>query len=718
MKISKDGEGRKSEMRELAIRYQRLGFNVVPTTKEKHPIGSWKAAQEERQEETAVAGMTWDAGVAAVCGPVSGDLLAIDIDKAENDAVCYAALQAMGLPRDYPWTVQTPGQGFHIWVRCPAAELEQHLDGKGKLIGDLPGCKQVELRWTGCIAVLPPSLHPNGNRYAFWNGDGIPDEPPTMRGAQAVLAAASWRGGKSTNAVTEPDADVDPPAEDADAESRSENYLQAALAGETEKVATAYEGTRNDTLNAAAFALGQLHTEGLTKEQVYDALRDAATRAGLAQREIGSTFESGWEDGKAKPRSAVEQLSSYPIDALPTDVRDFVSMGAASIGCDPVMVAAPLLAYLGGMIGNGQCLELKQGWKEYPVLWMAVVAPPGSAKTPADGLARRGLEYLQGEAKDTYEEEYKIYEIQKEEYEKEKKKKKGGGDDMITRMEGEIFDDRPVKPHLDHYYTTDVTIEALADILNHSIGLTLARDELVGWVCSHDAYKGGKGGERQQHLSNWSSANLKVDRKTKEPIIVRDPVVCVTGGIQPDLLAELAQEVGRRDGFLERFLFAHPPVHPIKWSEASVPPGLAMIIRGDFEQLREPEEQDPITLSEEAKAVWVQWHDENSDLIPDVTGTTAGMYAKMPSQCARLALILHCLDNPGFAHEVPVTEETMQSAIAIAEYHRAHNEYVLRKIETTQAGSGDGHLRERLLAAFAEQGELTRTGVDKCLGGG
>src|SRR5665811_754224 len=182
MKISKDGEGRKSEMRESALHYYRLGFNVVPTTKCKKPIGSWKAAQQRRQEATAVAGMTWNAGVAAVCGPVSGDLLALDIDAAEDDAVCLAVLSAMGLPADYPWVVQTPGQGFHIWVRCPAAELEQQLGDKGKLIGDLPGCKQVELRWTGCIAVLPPSLHPNGNRYAFWNGDGIPDEPPTMRG--------------------------------------------------------------------------------------------------------------------------------------------------------------------------------------------------------------------------------------------------------------------------------------------------------------------------------------------------------------------------------------------------------------------------------------------------------------------------------------------------------------------------------------------------------
>ena len=503
---------------------------------------------------------------------------------------------------------------------------------------------------------------------------------------------------------------------DRPADSRLENYLSAALEAETAKVAAAHEGTRNDTLNAAAFALGQLHAEGLTKEQVYDALLDAATRAGLAQREIDSTFESGWNAGKAHSRTVAGfsvppssgRLPSYPIDALPEDVRAFVKAASESVGCDPAMIAVPLLAYMGGTIGNGQRLELKPDWREYAVLWTAVVAPPGSAKTPADRLARRGLEVLQGEANYTYEEERDRYKILKKEYDAEKKK--GGG--MIIKGDGP-----PEEPHLDHFYSTDATIEALADMLEHSPGLTLMRDELVGWVRSHDAYKSGKGGERQQHLSNWSSANLKVDRKAKDSIIVRRPVVCVTGGIQPDMLFELAQEVGRQDGFLERFLFAHPPVHPIKWSEASVPPELAMIIRGDFEQLREPEEQDPITLSEEAKAVWVQWHDENSDLIPDVTGTTAGMYAKMPSQCARLALILHCLDNPGFAHEVPVTEETMQSAIGIAEYHRAHNEYVLRKIEATQAGSGDGHLRERLLAAFAEQGELTRTDVDKCLGG-
>jgi|SRR5680860_1117698 len=131
--------------------------------------------------------------------PMLCNLVVIDIDTAESDAPLWGTLQAMGLPADYPWVVQTPDQSFHIWVRCPTAELEQYLGGQDKLIGDLPGCKQVELRWRGYIGMLPPSAHPNGGRYAYLSGGDIPGEPPTTVAVQEVLAVAAWRSTRLRN---------------------------------------------------------------------------------------------------------------------------------------------------------------------------------------------------------------------------------------------------------------------------------------------------------------------------------------------------------------------------------------------------------------------------------------------------------------------------------------------------------------------------------------
>jgi len=77
----------------------------------------------------------------------------------------------------------------------------------------------------------------------------------------------------------------------------------AALREETGKVATAQPGTRNDTLNRAAFNLGQLTASGLLPPlAVVTALSHVAGRAGLPEGEAGRTIRSGMTAGMRKPR--------------------------------------------------------------------------------------------------------------------------------------------------------------------------------------------------------------------------------------------------------------------------------------------------------------------------------------------------------------------------------------------------------------------------------
>jgi hypothetical protein len=81
-------------------------------------------------------------------------------------------------------------------------------------------------------------------------------------------------------------------------------YAQAALADEHDAVATAAQGTRNDTLNRSAFSLGQLVADGtLAEDQVTATLTDAALTAGLDKREIAATIRSGLTAGRRFPRS-------------------------------------------------------------------------------------------------------------------------------------------------------------------------------------------------------------------------------------------------------------------------------------------------------------------------------------------------------------------------------------------------------------------------------
>jgi hypothetical protein len=84
---------------------------------------------------------------------------------------------------------------------------------------------------------------------------------------------------------------------------RRPRYFGAALRGEVAGVAAARPGTRNDTLNRAAFRLGQLAAAGHgTLDELSGPLLAAALAAGLPEAESLATINSGLTAGQRHPR--------------------------------------------------------------------------------------------------------------------------------------------------------------------------------------------------------------------------------------------------------------------------------------------------------------------------------------------------------------------------------------------------------------------------------
>jgi hypothetical protein len=293
--------------RSLAAYYRTYGFNLVPLGADKRPVATgiaksgailrfrWEDWQTEVQTDTRwrdLKAPSWWAdvrGVAAICGPISGDLACIDFDQVD-ESVLVAFLTAAGLPAAYPWTVRTPGGGWHVWLRCPGLTLD-----KGKL--DRPGIEggHIELRHTGHYVVLPGSMHPSGRRYE-WRGavpaDG-PDAIDTDRllaAYQAVTVAEQPKPAPAAHTSAQPDASLSA-------------YALAALNDEVDRLRNAANGTRNNTANNAAFALGQLAGAGLlTESEIEQALLSAALSAGLDEGEALTTIRSGIAAGARQPR--------------------------------------------------------------------------------------------------------------------------------------------------------------------------------------------------------------------------------------------------------------------------------------------------------------------------------------------------------------------------------------------------------------------------------
>lgn len=88
----------------------------------------------------------------------------------------------------------------------------------------------------------------------------------------------------------------------------AEGYARAAYTAEVQAVADCHQGKRNDTLNIAAFNLGQLVASGhLSYEAVWNGLYEAALHSGLDTNETTATLNSGLRAGMAHGREIPER---------------------------------------------------------------------------------------------------------------------------------------------------------------------------------------------------------------------------------------------------------------------------------------------------------------------------------------------------------------------------------------------------------------------------
>jgi Bifunctional DNA primase/polymerase, N-terminal len=177
------------------------------------------------------------------------------------------------------YTVDTPSGGSHLYFTAPETPVRNSAGRLGPLI---------DVRADGGYVVGDGSLV-GGRRYAA-RGDFLP----------LALPLPAWIARLLCGEPALPDLSRPLPALD---RTQGRAYALAAFREETRRVAEARVGTRNDTLNRAAFSLGQLVAAGLIPPlPVMTGLADAAERAGLPDDEARRTIRSGMAAGARKPR--------------------------------------------------------------------------------------------------------------------------------------------------------------------------------------------------------------------------------------------------------------------------------------------------------------------------------------------------------------------------------------------------------------------------------
>jgi putative DNA primase/helicase len=209
-------------------------------------------------------------------GPVSG-VVAIDDDTEGRTAA-----QDLNLPRTV--TAITGNGGFHYYFRCPKG-------GMRNSVGLL--APSVDVRGDGGQVLLPGSIHPEtGERYRWAEGLS-PDDIEIVEFPSHLLEKLQARRRARTEAE---------PGTAAKNSHRAMSYARGALRRSIEQMRSATLGTRNESLNRCAFALGRFIGGGFLAEvEVEVALIEAALSTGLNEGEARKTLRSGIKAGIDNP---------------------------------------------------------------------------------------------------------------------------------------------------------------------------------------------------------------------------------------------------------------------------------------------------------------------------------------------------------------------------------------------------------------------------------
>lgn len=360
------------------------------------------------------------------------------------------------------------------------------------------------------------------------------------------------------------------------------------------------------------------------------------------------------------------KTNRFPVEVFPFPVQKIITATNENLNFPIDFIGASLLYGVSVAVGNTYRVEVKKGWLESAVLYLAIVARAGTNKSHPLSFA---LQPIVGQDKKTYRQ----YEQQRQDYEKAVSLSKKEREQQAI---GE-----PIKPVWQKFLLSDFTPEALAEVHKfNKRGIGVYVDELAGWFKNFNRYN--KGSEMEFWLSVWSGKPINIDRKTGEPVFIPLPFISVAGTIQNGILNELAKDSRTQNGFIDRILFVIPDnIQKEYWSETDLPPVvsenwqsiisnlLSLSITNDDTFNPIPE---VLKFTPEAKRILFEWQKVNTDQSNDAENEAiSGIYSKLEMYAIRLALILEMMQYAcNESDKQAVSVEAIQGALKLVEYFK------------------------------------------------
>ena len=393
-----------------------------------------------------------------------------------------------------------------------------------------------------------------------------------------------------------------------------------------------------------------------------------------------------------------------PVDGLSPNATEMLRKVASSLQCPVDIALSAMFATVGVAMGKRVIIDDGK-YRNYPCLWVCVVAPSGSNKSTPIRFFLQPLKDRDSYNYGVYREELRAY-----------------------RQAG---DDKGDKPVFKQYVISDSTPEARNQVLSvNPNGILLYRDELKGMIDDFCRY--AKSGELSQMLSMFDSDTIVVNRKSDEPLLIKDPFMSIIGSIQPSVFVDtFGNDNMMNNGFNQRWLFCYPESGmPEMYNDVSIPQSVISdwkdfiynLIMYDFSVMG-----GKIYIRGEAKRVYIDYYNSLQIKKASADDYLSSVYSKLQIHVIRWAGVAHILGNSPTS--IDITPEEMEYSVRCMDYFER---CALKVYRMLLEGRGNRHEvksmgKEEMIAnvyhctspvsqrAVADALGITKQYVSKCL---
>ena len=423
---------------------------------------------------------------------------------------------------------------------------------------------------------------------------------------------------------------------------------------------------------------------------------DAWLTARLRDPEPSSHPASAKTDDWPEPVDFMAAQLGAPIlkeHHVPPSLWPFISDNAERMGVATSSVALCAIVSAAAAINEEWKIQPKRNdwdWTEGARLWGALVGPPSVLKSPVIALTTKPIEMLDIKAMEEWNAQQSEHAAWKE-----------AVDETIPE---------PKTPPRDRFLVESATIEALQEVLRDDAGgklraplgkVLVRQDELEEFLANMDKYStNGKGNDRGAWLRAYNGGRHSIDRIGRGSFATKSWSCCLIGGIQPDVIREIAQRT-TDNGLIQRFMLDVPgPQAPgLDRAPNRAARDLYHALFPALTALHPGRNADGyikhVTLHTDA-------HATREDLealarimqeMPDVSSRLASTFGKWPGLFARLCLTFHLVEaaasrvrDPGGLHP-PLHVVTAETANRVRRYMRAVLAPSLLRAETLMFGT-------------------------------